>query len=120
MGRYFDARRWFAAIHASAPRRKHGHIASPRDQARHAHWIETRCVHETQPLVFNRLCILINLLQARLPALGNRPQALLENRRQPPLYVAERWIVIDRRTVLPHVILPPMNEANELLADLAG
>ncbi len=117
--RKLERRRRLAAEDAAAAGRKHTDVAAASDQAGHAHWIVPRRVHETKSRRANGLSIFIHRGERRLPALRDGAETLFVNRRQAALLISGRGIIVDGRVVSLGVRLPPVDERNELLADLA-
>src|SRR6185503_15433187 len=75
----FDAWSRLAAIDTSPSGGKNPDIATARHQSGHAHGIVTRSVHEAKSGRGDRLGVLIDRCQRRLPALGHSTKALFVN-----------------------------------------
>ena len=86
------------------------HLAGRRDR------IVAGRVHEHEALLGHRVGIVIDGIERRRAALGRRAERLLEDRRQPAELVAGRGIVVHLHVVAGGVVLPPVDDLDELLA----
>src|SRR5690606_8275515 len=110
----------FAAIGGPAPSREADDIAATSHLARGRNRVVAGRINEDEALGRDRLRIPVNGVARRRAALGCRTERLLENRREAARLVPGRRVVVHAHAGARRVVLPPLNDLDQLLADLAS
>src|SRR5439155_4241371 len=120
VGCHLDRRRRLAAEHGAAAGGKDQDVGAARDDAGHAHRVVTGRVHDDEAPGLDRLGVADHIPERRAATLGDGPERLLVNGRQPAFLVAGRRVVIDLRAEDAGVPFPPLDALDELFPNLAA
>ena len=115
-----DARHRFAAEAASSTGREESDVGTAGDHSGHGNRVEARRIHHDKALLGDRLGIVVDTFECRAAAFGDGSQRLFVDRRQAALLVSNGRVVVDRAAKLCGVLLPPVDQVDQLLPDLFG
>src|SRR5690606_28491960 len=116
--RDLETRGWLAPVDRSASRRERADVRPAGDDAGERYGVVARRVHDDEALRRHRLRVLSHRGERRRPALRDRAERLLVERRQPARLVPGRRVVVDLGAEKRGVALPPADAFDERLADL--
>ncbi len=117
VGRDFDGRGGFAAEHRAAAGGEDQDIGAAGHDARHAHGIVSRRVHDHEAFCLDRLRVTYDIDEGRAAALGYGAQRFFIDRGESAFLVPRRGIVVDLGAENARVPFPPFDPLDELFAN---
>src|SRR6516225_10805127 len=120
VGGELDRRRRLEAEGGPATGGEGDDVAARGDLAGDADRIIAGRIHENETARADRLGIVIDAAERRRAALRRRPERFFEDRGKTARLVAGRGIVVHLAMIARRIVLPPLDDGDELLADLRG
>ncbi len=119
VGGELQGRRRLAAVGGSAPRREGEDVAAAGNLSRRRDRVVPRRVHVDEALRADGLRIMVDGIERRGAALGRGAQRLFEDGGEAARLVAGARVVVHAHAGTRRIVLPPLDDADEFLADLA-